>query len=112
MVTMSLFGPRSRRAQIPGTDRDWPRAGQKPGIFDKIWFARQALKLKNEIVMKKSSWKTTLGGILAAAGPFVKTSVPSQWSWLGDALLSIGALIVGMTARDNNVTSEEVGAGR
>ena len=97
-----------RRAQIPGTDIDYPRA--KLSLFDKLAFLISLKKLINEITMKKSSWKTTLGGILAASGPIAKNMLPDQWDWVGDALMSIGALVLGLAARDNSVTSQEAGA--
>jgi len=59
--------------------------------------------------MKKSSWKTTLGGALAAAGPMIKPMLPSGWEWISDACLSIGMLIVGHSARDNSVSSAAAG---
>ena len=82
----------------------------KLSLLKKLWLINQANKLINEITMKKTSWKTTLGGILAMLGPIAKTSLPASWAWVGDALLSIGSLVIGLSARDNSVTSEEAEA--
>jgi len=60
--------------------------------------------------MKKASWKTTLGGAILALGPVIKHSVTPDLAWLGDAAMTLGALILGAAARDNNVSSEQAGA--
>ena len=99
---------RTRRAQIPGTEIDYPPA--KLGMVDKLRILLSLQKLAEEIKMKKASWKTTLGGILAASGPIVKNMLPEEWHWVGDALMTIGALVLGLSARDNTVTSQEAGA--
>jgi len=57
----------------------------------------------------KSSWKTTLGGSLLAAGPLLHPILPPDWQWVSAACMSIGGLIVGLAARDNNVSSEQAG---
>lgn len=56
------------------------------------------------------SWKTTVGGILMAAGEFVRPSLPPQYDWIATVLTGIGGLLLGLTARDNNRSSEDVGA--
>jgi len=60
--------------------------------------------------MKKRSWKTTLGGAVLALSPVIKQAVKPEYAWLGDAAMTLGALILGAAARDNNVTSEQAGA--
>jgi len=97
----------TRRAQIPGTDIDYPRA--RLTLFDKLALLLAIKKLAHEIAMKKASWKTTLGGILAASGPIAKNILPTEWDWVGDALISIGALVLGFAARDNSVSSAAAG---
>lgn len=77
--------------------------------FGLVQKAKLTLEIRNTL-MKKASWKTTLGGIMAASGPAAKMALPPQWSWIGDALLAIGSLIIGASARDNGVTSEQSGA--
>lgn len=97
-----------RRAQIPGTNVDYPP--NTFGLSDKLRLLKQTLKLKHELENHMKSWKTTLGGILAGLGPVSKNMLPDAWDWIGDALLSIGSLLIGMAARDNKVTSEDAGA--
>lgn len=62
--------------------------------------------------MKKSSWKTTLGGILVALGQGFQTVKPvgEMSDTIGQLTTLIGALVLGLSARDNAVTSEQAGA--
>ena len=53
-----------------------------------------------------SSWKTTLGGVLVAAGYVVEHMVDPK---IGEALKVAGTALIGVAARDNNVSSEEAG---
>ena len=55
------------------------------------------------------SWKTTLGGMLLGASPLLKNSLPPKYAWVSDALLTLGGVILGTAARDNNVSSEQAG---
>jgi hypothetical protein len=58
----------------------------------------------------KKSWRTTLGGVLAAAGQVGAMSLPPHLAWIGHALTGIGTLLMGATARDHIVTSRQAGA--
>lgn len=58
------------------------------------------------------SWKTSMFGILAAVGTGLVQTQPSG-SWLGViglVLAMLGTGGVGMAARDNDKSSEDVGA--
>lgn len=64
--------------------------------------------------MKGRSWRTTLGGFLAAAGIFLVTDYQASESiWvkrIGQFMAIGGTALTGLAARDNNVTSEQVKA--
>lgn len=53
----------------------------------------------------KHSWKTTVGGVMAAVGAVL---IPwgSPWREIGEVLAAAGASLVGITARDDDVSSE------
>lgn len=58
------------------------------------------------------SWKTTVFGIMAAAGTgLLAVKDPSWVATLGQIMAAIGAAGIGMSARDNDKSSEQVGAG-
>lgn len=67
------------------------------------------------------SWKTTLFGLMAAIGggilgayilkPELLAGFPTWLPGLGVLMSSIGTACLGVAARDNNKTSEQVGAG-
>ena len=100
-----------RRALDPDTGEPIPLPAEPPhrlGIFDKARLLYRAIRLiKN---MKRKSWKTTLGGILLAIAPLIPQLLPEPWHWLQAAAASMGGLILGTAARDNDVTSEDAGA--
>lgn len=59
-----------------------------------------------------TSWKTTLCGALAALGTFLTTVKEPTWlATVGTVLVGLGSAGLGLFARDNNRTSEEVNAG-
>lgn len=59
----------------------------------------------------KKSWKTTLGGVLIALGTAMTQAQGVEWlPSVGAALVAIGALIGGVSARDNKVNSKDAGA--
>ena len=58
-----------------------------------------------------ASWKTTLGGILSALGGIlIQINEPAWCKTLGQILLAAGPTVIGMSARDNSVSSEKAGA--
>lgn len=55
------------------------------------------------------SWKTTLGGALAAVGAYMSNQSEPWWFYKAGPILSlIGLAFFGVSARDNNVPSEAV----
>ncbi len=59
--------------------------------------------------MNSKSWKTTVGGVLLSVGGVMATMSNPWWMWkVGTALQAIGGLMLGVTARDNNVPSSAV----
>ena len=58
---------------------------------------------------KRSSWRTTLGGFIGGGGLIVAETFP-QWAKWGHLAAALGALLTGVAARDNGVTSEQAGA--
>jgi len=56
------------------------------------------------------SWKTTVGGILMGVGVPLSTAGEGIYKTIGVILAAIGGILMGVSARDNNVKSESVGA--
>lgn len=55
------------------------------------------------------SWKTTLGGILAAVGLGLRHApIANAGDW-ADCITAVGVGLIGLSARDNNVSSERAG---
>lgn len=50
------------------------------------------------------NWKTTLGGILAAAGVSMQASNDSTIKIIGGVVAALGLLFMGGSAKDKNVT--------
>ena len=57
------------------------------------------------------SWKTTLAGAIAALGTYLSSvNEPSWLHIVGQLMVGAGTFLIGMFARDNDKTSESVGA--
>lgn len=57
------------------------------------------------------SWKTTLFGLIGAIGAFLVTVQDPAWLHLvGQVLNGVALVGLGASARDNKVTSQDVGA--
>lgn len=55
------------------------------------------------------SWKTTLAGVLAAVGTYLAANEAGVVHTIGQLLVGAGPLLIGLFARDNNVSSEQAG---
>lgn len=58
----------------------------------------------------QKSWKTTLAGAIGALGVYLSSQ--SQYSWAptaGQILTGLGTFLIGMFARDKDVSSEQQG---
>lgn len=61
--------------------------------------------------MKKSSWKTTVGGVAGSIGTVLGTVAHDDvMRGIAGIVAGIGILLLGLAARDNSVTSEQAGA--
>lgn len=58
---------------------------------------------------KKSSWKTTVGGILMGIGTPLAAMGEGVYATIGVAMTTLGAILLGVSARDSNVSSEDAG---
>jgi hypothetical protein len=54
------------------------------------------------------SWKTTLAGAIGALGIYLSTQ--PGFEIVGQILAGLGSFLTGLFARDNDKTSEDVGA--
>lgn len=86
------------------TDRQCEAAREHNHAINKIDCSTQAVNL-NLNAMK--SWKTTLGGILAAVGVGLRKT--PQTASYADLVEGVGVVLLGMSARDNGVSSEAAG---
>lgn len=54
------------------------------------------------------SWRTTVGGILAAVGIGLRHAPEARIAAWSDVFVAAGVAIIGFSARDNTVTSAQV----
>jgi hypothetical protein len=54
--------------------------------------------------MKGKNWKTTIGGIVIAAGLAMQASQDHTVNIIGIVIGAIGSVLFGASAKDNNVT--------
>jgi hypothetical protein len=56
--------------------------------------------------MQIESWKTTVGGVLAAFGAaLVLVPLPENWKWVPQFLTALGGALVGIAAKDYSTHS-------
>ena len=96
-----------RRAHELGQPMQTPAPSRPPSLIDKVRLVYRTTRIIR--TMKKSSWKTTVGGLLIAAGQAVPSLLPPAWHWLSGTFTGLGGIVLGMAARDNNVSSEAAG---
>ena len=63
--------------------------------------------------IKNTSWKTTLAGAVSALGIYfseIQNPDPVWLNTIGSILPAGGGFLIGLWARDNNKSSEDVGA--
>lgn len=56
------------------------------------------------------SWKTTLAGAIGAIATFLAGQETPSLKLIGQILTGVSVTLLGLFARDNNVTSEDAGA--
>lgn len=54
--------------------------------------------------MKNKSWKTSVGSVIAAAGIALQASDDDTLRFIGLVLSSLGTLMLGVNAKDRDVT--------
>src|SRR3990167_1300977 len=100
---MTIF----QKAKIKGMAWVIQGAWEGEGIRRKILVNAIA----KEINKMKSSWRTSVFGILTALGlALIPLKDPAWLTTVGTILAAIGAAGAGMSARDNGVSSEQAGA--
>ena len=58
------------------------------------------------------NWRTTLGGVLMAAGSPLAVGTTGRWQMAGTIMLSVGGFLCGAMARDRAVSAEDMRARR
>lgn len=55
------------------------------------------------------SWKTTLAGSIGAVGAYLASTGDATLVTIGKIMAAAGVFLMGLFARDNGVSSEDVG---